>query len=226
MNFKVVVSPVRKACFQYFVPSLLLLLTFFWLCEKFDTGGGISVPQLCFLTLSRVFSAPAGLVPSRFSLRKCEALIFVFFQRTATAPRVTRCPPRPSACLFLSTSATQNEEEEASTEAHRILGRIVGKGPFLALRRSNVAFATNRLARSLAKPSKSDIIASERLWRTQCGTVDFGLKRQVRKQSMHNADSLHRYRLGWRSTHAQARAFVPRVKRSASKLGSLLVFNA
>ena len=57
--------------------------------------------------------------------------------------------------------------EEASTEAHRILGRIVGNGLFLALRRSDVAFATNRLARSLAKPSKSDIIASERLWRTR-----------------------------------------------------------
>ena len=94
MNFKVVDSTVKKACFRYFVPSLLLLLTFFWLCEKFDTGGGISVPQLCFLTLSRVFSAPAGLVPSLLSLRKREALIFVFF---STNCHSTACHPMSQA---------------------------------------------------------------------------------------------------------------------------------
>ena len=51
------------------------------------------------------------------------------------------------------------DEDEASTEEHRILRRIVGKSQFLAPRRPDIAFATNRLARSLARPSKSDIIA-------------------------------------------------------------------
>ena len=46
-------------------------------------------------------------------------------------------------------------------------------------RQPDIAFATNRLARSLAKPSKSDIIASKRLLRYLRGTMDFGLKLQM-----------------------------------------------
>ena len=72
-----------------------------------------------------------------------------------------------------------DEAEEASAEEHRILRRIVGKSQFLAPRLPDIAFATNRLPRSLASPSKSDIIASKRLLRYLRGTVDFGLKLQV-----------------------------------------------
>ena len=71
------------------------------------------------------------------------------------------------------------DQEEASTEEHRILTRNVGKSLFLAPRRPATVFATNRLARSLAKPSKSDLSASKRLLRYLCGAVDFGLKLQV-----------------------------------------------
>ena len=73
--------------------------------------------------------------------------------------------------------------EEASAEEHRILRRIVGKSQFLAPRRPDVAFATNRLARSLAKPSKSDIIASKRLSRHLRRTQDSGLKLQVQNRA-------------------------------------------
>ena len=73
-----------------------------------------------------------------------------------------------------------DDEEEASAEDHRILRRIVGKSQFLAPRRPDIAFATNRLARSLAKPSKSDIIASTRLLRYLLDTMDFGLQVQNR----------------------------------------------
>ena len=59
-------------------------------------------------------------------------------------------------------------EEEASAEEHRILRRSVGKSQFLVPRRPDIAFATNRLARSLAKPSKSDLIASKRLLSDIC----------------------------------------------------------
>ena len=76
-----------------------------------------------------------------------------------------------------------DDEEEASAEEHRILGHIVGKTQFLVLRRPDVAFATNRLARSPAKPSTSDVIASERLLRYLCGTMDFGLKLQVQNRA-------------------------------------------
>ena len=75
------------------------------------------------------------------------------------------------------------DEEEASVEEHRNLRRIVGKSQFLAPRLPYIAFATNRLARSLANPSKSDIIASKRLLRYLRGTQDLGLKLQVQNRA-------------------------------------------
>ena len=57
------------------------------------------------------------------------------------------------------------------------------KSQFLAPRRPDIAFATNRLARSLAKPSKADIIASNHLLRYLRGTLDHGLKLQVRNKT-------------------------------------------
>ena len=73
-------------------------------------------------------------------------------------------------------------EEDASAEEHRTLRRIVGKCQFLVPRRPDIAFATNRLARSVAKPSKSDIIASKHVLRYLRGTMDLGLKMQVRNR--------------------------------------------
>ena len=87
----------------------------------------------------------------------------------------------------LNRNDDDDDEEEASALEHRILRRIVGKSQFLAPRWPDIAFATNRLAKSLAKPSKSDIIASKRLLRYLRGTTDFGLKLQV-----FNTDSVHR----------------------------------
>ena len=68
---------------------------------------------------------------------------------------------KPVVTPAVNRNDDDDDEEEASAEKHRILRRIVGKSQFLAPRR--IAFATNRLAKSLAKPSKSDIIASKRL---------------------------------------------------------------
>ena len=53
--------------------------------------------------------------------------------------------------LALTLNDDDDDEDEATTEEHRILRRIVGKSQFLAPRRPDIAFATNRLARSLAK---------------------------------------------------------------------------
>ena len=79
-------------------------------------------------------------------------------------------------------SRNDDESEEASAEEHRSLRRIVGKSQFLALRRPDIVFATNRLAKSLACPSKSDITASKRLLRYLRGTQDLGLKLQVQNR--------------------------------------------
>ena len=90
---------------------------------------------------------------------------------------------KPVVTLAVNRNDDDDEDEEASAEEHRILRRIVGKTQFLAPRRPDIAFATNRLARSLEKPSKSDIIASKRLLRYLQGTQDFGLKLQVQNRA-------------------------------------------
>ena len=59
----------------------------------------------------------------------------------------------------------------------------MGKSQFLASRRPDTSFATNRRARSLAKPSKSDILASKRLLRYLRGTMDFGLELPVQNRA-------------------------------------------
>ena len=76
-----------------------------------------------------------------------------------------------------------DESEGASAEEHRSLRRIVGESQFLAPPRPDIAFATNRLARSLASPSKSDIIASKRLLSYLRVTRDLGLKLQVQNRA-------------------------------------------
>ena len=76
--------------------------------------------------------------------------------------------------------ADDEEEEQSTTEEHRILRRSVDQSQFAA---PDIAFATNRLAKSLGKPGKSDIIASKRLLQHLCGTRDFGLKLQIQNRA-------------------------------------------
>ena len=87
---------------------------------------------------------------------------------------------KPVVSLALARNDDDGKEEEPSTEEHRTLRRIVGKSQFLAPRRPDIAFATNRLARSPAKPSEASIIASKRLVRYLCGTMDLKLQVQNR----------------------------------------------
>ena len=54
----------------------------------------------------------------------------------------------------LARSDEDEDEGEAITEEHRIMRRTGGKSQFLDRDKPDMAFATNRLARSLAKPSK------------------------------------------------------------------------
>ena len=90
---------------------------------------------------------------------------------------------KPVVTLAVNRNDDDGESEQASAEEHRSLRLIVGKSQFLAPRRPDIAFATDRLARSLANPSKSDIIASKRLLRYLRGTQDLGLKLQVRNRA-------------------------------------------
>ena len=80
---------------------------------------------------------------------------------------------KPVVTPAVNRNDDDDEVEEASAEEHRTLRRIVGKSQFLAPRRPDINFATNRLASSLAKPSKSNFIASKRLLRDPRGTMDF-----------------------------------------------------
>ena len=90
---------------------------------------------------------------------------------------------KPVVSPAVNRNDDDDDEEEASAEGHRILRRIVDKSQFLAPRWPDIAFSTNRLARSLGKPSRSDIIASKRLLRYLRGTFDFGLKLQVQNRA-------------------------------------------
>ena len=63
--------------------------------------------------------------------------------------------------LAVSRNDDDDEEEESSAEEHRIPRRTAGKSQFLAPGRPDVAFASNRLARSLANLSKSGVWISD-----------------------------------------------------------------
>ena len=77
-----------------------------------------------------------------------------------------------------------DDEEEASAEEHRILRRNVGKSQFLAPRRPDIAFATNRLARSLAKSPKIGHHCVEASLAISAGrTQDCGLMLQVQNNA-------------------------------------------
>ena len=76
----------------------------------------------------------------------------------------------PVATSALARDDGNEDEDEASVEEHRIFRRVGGKSQFLAHRRPDVAFATNRLARSLA---------SKRLLFYLCGTLNLCLKLQI-----------------------------------------------
>ena len=97
----------------------------------------------------------------------------------------------PVASLALARNGDDEDGNEANTEEYRIWRRVVGKSQFLAPRRPEIACATNRLARSLAKLTKADLLASKRLLRYLCGALDLGSKLQT-----HDSDSIHRQRLG------------------------------
>ena len=88
----------------------------------------------------------------------------------------------PVVTLPVKRNDDDDESEEASAEEHRSLRRIAGKLQFLAPARPDIAFPTNRLARSLANPSKSDIVASKHLLRYLRGTQDLGMKLQVQNR--------------------------------------------
>ena len=115
---------------------------------------------------------------------------------------------KPVVTPAVNRNDDDDESEEASAEEHRSLRRIVGKSQFLAPRRPDIAFATNRLARSLACPSKSDIVASKRLLRYLRGTQDLGLKLQVQNRACSTLTVFTDIDFAGVRTHAQIRVFV------------------
>ena len=115
---------------------------------------------------------------------------------------------KPVVTPAVNRNDDDDEDEEASAEEHRSLRRIVDKSQFLAPRRPDVAFARNRQARSLAKPSKRGHHCVEASLAISARYAGSRTEAASAKQSVLNSDSVHRQRLGWRSTHAQVRVFV------------------
>ena len=83
------------------------------------------------------------------------------------------------------------DDEELSTEEHRILRRVVGKSQFFAPRKPDIAFATNRLARSLAKPFKIRPHCLDTSLAVSSWYAGFWSQAASAQQSVHDADSLH-----------------------------------
>ena len=99
---------------------------------------------------------------------------------------------KPVVTLALARNDDDEDEEEASTEEHRILRRIVGKSQSLAPRRPDISFATNRLARSLAKPFKVRHHCVETSAAISVWYDGFRAEATSTKQSLLDADSVHR----------------------------------
>ena len=115
---------------------------------------------------------------------------------------------KPVVNLPVNRNDDDDEEEEASAEEHRSLRRLVGKSQLLGPRRPDTAFTTQRLARSLAKPSEIGHHCVETSLAISAGYDGFRTEATSTKQSVLNPDSVHRQRLGWRSTHTQVGVFV------------------
>ena len=102
----------------------------------------------------------------------------------------------PVVTSVLARDDGNEDEDEASTEEYRTLRPVVGKSEFIAPRMPDIAFATNRLARSLA---------SKRLLFYLCGTLNLCLKLQIHKKCVHDPDRIHRQRLSIQQTHTKIR---------------------
>ena len=81
----------------------------------------------------------------------------------------------------VTSAVARNVDDE--DEEKRALKSIASFDALWARVSSWLAFATNRLARSLAKPSESDISVSKRLLRYLIGTMHSGLKLQVQNSA-------------------------------------------
>ena len=101
-----------------------------------------------------------------------------------------------------------DEDEEASAEEHRILRRIVGKSQFLAPAPSRHCLCYEPSGEVLGKTFKIGHHCVEASLAISAGYAGSRTEAASAKQSVLNSDSVHRQRLGWRSTHAQVRVFV------------------
>ena len=85
----------------------------------------------------------------------------------------------PVVTPALARNDDDEDEDEASTEDTDIGGEWWARVSSLLHAGQDIAFATNRVARSLAKPTKADLLSSKRLSRYLRGTLDLGLELQI-----------------------------------------------
>ena len=108
----------------------------------------------------------------------------------------------------MARNGDDDEEDEASTEEHRISSTHCGQQSVPgSTGGQTIAFTINRLAMSLANPAKTHHCIETSL-AISVRYDGFRAEAASTKQSVHNADSVYRQRLGGRQTHAQVRVFV------------------
>ena len=111
----------------------------------------------------------------------------------------------PVVTLALARNDDDEDKDKASTEEHRILRRVVGKSQFLAPRTPEIAFATNRLARSQAKRTKGRPPRLETAFCVVLWHGGYGFEAAHTQQCVHDPDSFHRQRWSVRPTHTKIR---------------------
>ena len=100
-----------------------------------------------------------------------------------------------------------DEDEEASAEKHRSLRGIVGKS-VLGTTTSRHCFCYELSGEVSGKSDKVGHHCVEASAAISARYAGSGTEAASAKQSVLNSDSVHRQRLGWRSTLAQVRVFV------------------
>ena len=115
---------------------------------------------------------------------------------------------KPVVSPAVNRNDDDDESEEASAEERHSLRRILGKSQFLAPRRPDIAFCYEPSGEVSGKSFKIGHHCAEASPAISARYAGSRSETASAKQSVLNSDSVHRQRLGWRSTHARVRVFV------------------
>ena len=115
---------------------------------------------------------------------------------------------KPVVTPAVNRNDDDGEYEKASAEEHRSLRRIVGRSQVLWIATSRHCFCYEPSGEVSGKSFKIGHHCVEASLAISARYAGSRTETASAKQSVLNSDSVHRQRLGWRSTHAQVRVFV------------------